>query len=141
MDMDICSNSEIICSFPQRCIYDCNNTSFVGFENFNDSYKKSDLLCNRNNYKNQTFSLFPGNENSFPLNFQGKNDLSKDEIINQDQIYFIPFSKNNNNNNLNNLNINTKITLKSLDDDDESKTNQLLEVKKELPPKFFREIL
>ena len=127
MDMDICSNSEIICSLPQRCIYDCNNTSFFGFENFNDSYKKSDLFCNRNNYNNQTFSLFQENENSFPLNFQIKNDLSKDEMTNQDQIYFIPFSKNNNINNLNNLNINTEITLKSLDDD-ESKTNRLLEV-------------
>ena len=138
MDMDICSNSEIIYSFPQRCIYDCINSSFVGFENFNDSYKKIDLLCNRNNCGGQTFSLFQDNEISFPLNFPSKNVLSKDEMTNQDQIYFIPFSKNNNSNNLKNLNINTEITLKSLDVD-ESKTNQLLEVKKELPPKFFPE--
>ena len=138
MDMDICSNSEIIYSFPQRCIYDCINSSFIKFENFNDSYKKIDLLCNRNNYNTQTFSLFQDNENSFPLNFPSKNVLSKDEMTNPDQIYFIPFSKNNNSNNLNNLNINTEITLKSLDVD-ESKTNQLLEVKKELPPKFFPE--
>ena len=140
MDMDICSNSEIIYSFPQRCIYDCINSSFIKFENFNDSYKKIDLLCNRNNYNTQTFSLFQDNENSFPLNFPSKNVLSKDEMTNQDQIYFIPFSKNNNSNNLKNLNINTEITLKSLDVD-ESKTNQLLEVKKELPPKFFPENL
>ena len=138
MDMDICSNSEIIYSFPQRCIYDCINSSFIKFENFNDSYKKIDLLCKRNNYNTQTFSLFQDNENSFPLNFPSKNVLSKDEMTNQDQIYFIPFSKNNNSNNLKNLNINTEITLKSLDVD-ESKTNQLLEVKKELPPKFFPE--
>ena len=138
MDMDICSNSEIIYSFPQRCIYDCINSSFIKFENFNDSYKKIDLLCKRNNYNTQTFSLFQDNENLFPLNFPSKNVLSKDEMTNQDQIYFIPFSKNNNSNNLKNLNINTEITLKSLDVD-ESKTNQLLEVKKELPPKFFPE--
>ena len=120
---DISSNSEI------------NNTSFIKFENSNDSYKKTVLSCDENNYNTQTFSAFKGNENSFPINYQSKNDSSEDEMTNPDQIYFIHPTKDNN---INDLNINTEITLKSLDGD-ESKTNQLLEVKKELPPKFFPE--
>jgi len=122
-DMDMSSNCEI------------NNTSFIGFENSNDYDKKSELSCNRNDYNTQTFSAFKGNEKISQISFQSKNDSSKDEMTNPDQIYFINPSKNNNSTN---LNINTEITLKSLDGD-ESKTNQLLEVKKELPPKFFPE--
>ena len=72
MDKDISSNSEI------------NNTSFIKFENSNDSCKKTVLSCDENNYNTQTFSAFKGNENSFPINYQSKNDSSEDEMTNPD---------------------------------------------------------
>ena len=140
MDKDIYSNVETTDPFPIRNLHDDYNKSFLlEFNNFYDSYKNGDLFFNRNNDNSQTSSFFEENESLFLIN-QNENHLTNDEITNQDQaqdqLYFISSL----NINKNNLNTNIQINSKSLDED-KSKSNQLFEFKKELPPKYFSENL
>ena len=136
MNKDICSYAEITYPFPIRNLNDDYNKSFLlDFDNFYDSYKNGDLFFNRDDDNSKIYSLFEENENLFLIN-QNENYLTNDEITNQDQeqIYFISFL----NINKNNLNMNIQINSKSLEED-KSKSNQLFEFKKELPPKYFSE--
>ena len=131
MDMDICPNSEFGCSFPLNSIYDYNNSFLIEFENYCDSNKRNDLLFRRNKDTNQnTFPLITEYENPFMMN-QNKNELSIDEATNIKKINFLK-------NNKNNSNINKEINLTSLDTNN-PKSNQISEIGKELPPKFFPE--
>ena len=136
MDRDKCSSFDITYPFPLKNLHeDYNNSSLIEFDNFYDSYKKGDLLFNRNDDISQTSLIFQENEGSFLIN-QNENYLYNDEVTiqDQDQIYFI--SSLNNNKKI--LNMNIHIDSKSLDED-KSKSNQLFEFNKELPPKYFSE--
>ena len=136
MDRDKCSSFDIIYPFPLKNLHeDYNNSSLIEFDNFYDSYKKGDLLFNRNDDISQTSLIFQENEGSFLIN-QNENYLYNDEVTiqDQDQIYFI--SSLNNNKKI--LNMNIHIDSKSLDED-KSKSNQLFEFNKELAPKYFSE--
>ena len=136
MDRDKCSSFDIIYPFPLKNLHeDYNNSSLIEFDNFYDSYKKGDLLFNRNDDISQTSLIFQENEGSFLIN-QNENYLYNDEVTiqYQDQLYFISSL----NINKNNLNTNIQINSKSLDED-KSKSNQLFEFNKELPPKYFSE--
>ena len=140
MDRDKCSSFDITYPFPLKNLHeDYNNSSLIEFDNFYDSYKKGDLLFNRNDDISQTSLIFQENEGSFLIN-QNENYLYNDEVTiqdqAQDQLYFISSL----NINKNNLNTNIQINSKSLDED-KSKSNQLFEFNKELPPKYFSENL
>jgi len=140
MDRDKCSRFDITYQFPLKNLHeDYNNSSLIEFDNFYDSYKKGDLLFNRNDDISQTSLIFQENEGSFLIN-QNENYLYNDEVTiqdqAQDQLYFISSL----NINKNNLNTNIQINSKSLDED-KSKSNQLFEFNKELPPKYFSENL
>ena len=126
--MEICFPSEIY-SFPSRSIYDYNDSFHIEYQNYCESNIRSDSLILGNNDNNQTFSLY---RDIFPFsNNQNKNDLFKDEITNPTKVYFLE-------NNKNNSNVNHEFNLANLETD-KSKSNQLVEIKKELPPKFFPE--
>ena len=126
--MEICFPSEIY-SFPSRSIYDYNDSFHIEYQNYCESNIRSDSLILGNNDNNQTFSLY---RDIFPFsNNQNKNDLFKDEITNPTKVYFLE-------NNKNNSNVNHEFNLANLETD-KSKSNQLVEIKKELPPKFFSE--
>ena len=138
MDRDKCSRFDITYPFPLKNLHeDYNNSSLIEFDNFYDSYKKGDLLFNRNDDISQTSLIFQENESLFLIN-QNENYLYNDEVTiqDQDQLYFISSL----NINKNNLNTNIQINSKSLDED-KSKSNQLFEFNKELPPKYFSENL
>ena len=124
--MEICFPSEIY-SFPSRSIYDYNDSFHIEYQNYCESNIRSDSLILGKNDNNQTFSLY---RDIFPFsNNQNKNDLFKDEITNPTKVYFLE-------NNKNNSNVNHEFNLANLETD-KSKSNQLVEIKKELPPKFF----
>ena len=126
--MEICFPSEIY-SFPSRSIYDYNDSFHIEYQNYCESNIRSDSLILGNNDNNQTFSLY---RDIFPFsNNQNKNDLFKDEITNPTKVYFLE-------NNKNNSNVNHEFNLANLETD-KSKSNQLVEIKKELPPMFFPE--
>ena len=140
MDRDKCSSFDITYPIPLKNLHeDYNNSSLIEFDNFYDSYKKGDLLFNRNDDISQTSLIFQENEGSFLIN-QNENYLYNDEVTiqdqAQDQLYFISSL----NINKSNLNTNIQINSKSLDED-KSKSNQLFEFNKELPPKYFSENL
>ena len=91
MDRDKCSSFDIIYPFPLKNLHeDYNNSSLIEFDNFYDSYKKGDLLFNRNDDISQTSLIFQENEGSFLIN-QNENYLYNDEVTIQDQDKFILF--------------------------------------------------
>ena len=122
MIRDTFFDSKISLLFTLRSVYNYNNSFGIEKENCYNVNKTSDFLCLNNDVISQIFSHFQ--ENLPPI----------DEEINPDQIHFISSLNNNNNN----LNMNILFNSKSLDAD-KSKSNKLLEIKKELPPKFFPE--
>ncbi len=105
-----------------RSVYNYNNSFGIEKENCYNVNTTSDFSCLNNDDIGQIFSLFQ------------ENLSTNDEETNPDRIHFIPSL----NNNTTNLNMNKEINIKSLDTD-KSKSNELLEIKKELPPKFFPE--
>jgi len=122
LDKDKFFDSKISLFLTLRSAYNYNNSFGIEKENCYNVNTTSDFSCLNNDDIGQIFSLFQ------------ENLSTNDEETNPDRIYFIPSL----NDNTTNLNMNKEINIKSLDTD-KSKSNELLEIKKELPPKFFPE--
>ena len=122
MDKDKFFDSKISLFLILRSVYNYNNSFGIEKENIYNVNTTNDFLCLNNDDIGQIFSLFQ------------ENLSTNDEETNPDRIHFIPSL----NKNTTNLNMNKEINIKSLDTD-KSKSNELLEIKKELPPKFFPE--
>ena len=122
MDKDKFFDSKISLFLTLRSVYNYNNSFGIEKENIYNVNTTNDFLCLNNDDIGQIFSLFQ------------ENLSTNDEETNPDRIHFIPSL----NKNTTNLNMNKEINIKSLDTD-KSKSNELLEIKKELPPKFFPE--
>jgi hypothetical protein len=122
LDKDKFFDSKISLFLTLRSVYNYNNSFGIEKENIYNVNTTNDFLCLNNDDIGQIFSLFQ------------ENLSTNDEETNPDRIHFIPSL----NKNTTNLNMNKEINIKSLDTD-KSKSNELLEIKKELPPKFFPE--
>ena len=123
MDKDKFFDSKISLFLTLRSVYNYNNSFGKEKENCYNVNTTSDFLCLNNDDIGQIFSLFQ------------ENLSTNDEETNPDRIHFIPSL----NKNTTNLNMNKEINIKSLDIDKSKSSSNLLEIKKELPPKFFPE--